>query len=140
MEPTQPGSDGEEQNQSTFSRWLRPLGRTVLQLAAAIGIVSQTAVAQEGIENAAEVICVDRVASMASLGFYGVALVVGIYGLYLVILPKTDNDMSKREARSTRRQGLICIGIAALAGSVPPILAGAGVIDLTSCVAPGNVG
>lgn len=118
----------------------RMIARWPLRLAAAIGIITQTAVAQEGIENAADVICVERVASMASLGFYSTALVVGIYGLYLVILPKTDNDMSKREARSSRRQGLICIGIAALAGAVPPILAGAGVIDLTSCVAPGNVG
>ena len=117
-----------------------PPGQPVLQLAAAIALVSQTAIAQEGIQAAADTVCVDRVASLASLGFYTIALASGIYGLYLIILPKTDGDMSKRDARSSRRQGLIMIGVAALAGAIPPILAGAGIIDLTGCVAPGNIG
>ena len=118
----------------------RAIGHAALQFVVAVTLVTQSAVAQEGIQAAADAVCVDRVASLASLGFYSIALASGIFGLYLIILPKTDGDMSKRDARSSRRQGLIMIGVAALAGAIPPILAGAGIIDLTGCVAPGNIG
>lgn len=102
-------------------------------------LYTQTALAQEGIESAAAEICVDRVASLASLAYYAVALASILKGLYILESP-SEGDQSRKEQRSTRSKGLKYIGIGLLAGVIPPIMAAAGIIDVTSCIAPEHVG
>ena len=102
-------------------------------------LYTQTALAQEGIEAAATEICVERVASLASLGYYALALASILKGLYIIESPSEENQ-SRKDERSTRSKGLKYIGIGLLAGVLPPILSAAGIIDVTTCIAPEHVG
>lgn len=124
--------------------WLRGQSRTIGSLTAghlvAIVLYTQSVAAQEGLEAAADTFCVERVASLASLAYFGVALALVFKGMFMVISPKEDKDTTRKEERNTRLMGGAFILGGALAGVIPIILAGAGIVDVTSCVAPEHVG
>lgn len=103
-------------------------------------LLAQSAAAQEGIQAVAEEFCVGQIASIASIGFYGMALASVIFGLLTFMKPKTDNGMSKRETRSNKVKGLSLMALGICAGAIPPILAGLGLVDVTTCVSPDNIG
>lgn len=115
-----------------------PTRLSIIMTGLLIGVPGSVA-AQEGISNAADVFCEGQVASLASLGFYSLALGSVIGGMYYIFLPKADNNMSQRGARSSKRRGIVMIALGICAGAIPGILAGAGLVDVTTCINPDNI-